>query len=630
VWFVIFIGVSSGLCFGAKTTKTKKTAVPAEGDKTPQTVNVDSPYCDAYAPYKVSIAAGASTITPLLHPLKFNFDPDNTNDKEEIERFLNLQLTTGDPIQKDGGFSDPGYPLLGDTKRHLYSDGTDVQRLLVRLFAVDASGEQIMTPLCMAPGAKAYADEAAPLNPNAQDTSSYYLIHIVRWKMSKGAYRTGESSWYVFNKNDPKGAHRSAPFRFHPYTTGDLRILGNSKVFFLAIHLAPIGPTTGSSVQPPSASTQYADFRQNVKASYKVAVTQVEPANVQDLKALVGILLKAGPTGNAAVTPTSALSAYVSFVNNSSSRIFAGAYGAAVLTGLQRLPVQITATMEATVPQADTKKADQPEYEDLTEKQIHASNKQPEAEPIKPTDASSPDQKNASTKATSKSNNVNISDKPSESSSTKASQQGDNSSTSPTKSSAPTDGCSTFSGSTCTDKAVVQNEGLYWWDFSVGVPFKGYKEIQYNTTNGGAVTPQTVSRGSAYAFLMLAPWKEDIVEPPSLGIPHFLVGLPLQGKVFDAPVFAMGETFNIKSIPKIGPAISKAYPLALRFYAGVVDNKQFAAPVAGVSPTPSHRVLKLQYGIEFSIRSVASKLSSASSSKKSTPATSGGSKNSAH
>jgi hypothetical protein len=615
--------VLSTLCFAAKT---KKTATPAEGDKTPQTVDVNNPYCDAYAPYTISGSLGARHITPLLNPLKFDFSSTNLNDKEEIERFLNGHLKTGDPIKKDGSFSDPGYPLLGDPKQHLYADGTDMQRLLARLFAVDASGSQLMTPLCKDPSTKAYADIAAPLNPNAQDTSSYYLIHIVRWKMSKGAYQTAESSWYVFNKNDAKGAHRHLPFTFHPYTTGDLRILGSGKVFFLAVHLAPIGATTGDSVQPPNAPQQYADFRQKVKASYKLAVTKIEPANIQDLKALVGIILKSPPAGNAAVTPTSALSGYIAFVNSSTKRTFAGAYGAAVLTGLQNLPVQITATMEASLPKADkSTPTDLPEYADLSGDHIQVSNQKPEATPEAPADASQTGKQSESAKTS-----VEDSNKASASSSAKGSSSdtGSSGSASTGKQSAPTSGCSNPSDSTCTDKAVIQNEGLYWWDVSVGVPFKGYKELQYDTTNGGAVTPKTVSKGSAYGFVMLAPWKEDIVDPPSLGIPHFLIGLPLQGKVFDAPVFAMGETFNLRSIPKIGPAISKVYPVGLRFYAGVVYNKQFSAPMAGISPTPSHRVAKLQYGIEFSVRSIASKLSSASSSKKSTPATSGNSKTS--
>jgi hypothetical protein len=615
----------------------KKTATPAIGNAAGQSVDVNSPYCDAYAPYEISALTPPDNtrhVTSLLVPLKYNFvnDTKKPNDRNEVQAFLGKKLTMGSPVSKDGSFSDPGYPILGDPKQHLYADGTDVQRLLVRLFAVDSSGKPLTTSLCQDPSTKAFTDTSALINPNAEDHSSYYLVHIVRWKLSAGAYQTSESSWYIFNKNDPKGAHRQIPFKFHPYTSGDLRILGNNKVFFLAIHLAPIGATGAGSVQSPDAVQNYNDFRSKVQVSYKLAVTKVEPANIQDLKALLGVVTKLAPKINSAThTADDEITSYMAFVNSSPKRPFAGAYGAAVLTGLDSLPVQITATMQATLPKIPTgakaPTASAPAYEDHTVDEILAGSAKQEVTPPSDDSGSSAGESAATKSGASTSNGK----APKAGTASKTASKG-------TGAAAPVSGCTNPSNSTCTDSAVIQNEGLYWWDVSVGVPFKGYKELQYSSPTGstsggattGSITTTTVSKGTAYGFLALAPWKEDIVSPPSIGIPHFLVGLPLQGKVFDAPVFAAGETFNIASVPKIGPSIAKVYPLGIRFYCGIVYNKQFSPSVAGVDPTPSHRVAKLQYGIEFSIRSVVSKLSSATSgsksnSKKSTTSANGGS-----
>ncbi len=65
------------------------------------------------------------------------------------------------------------------------------------------------------------------------------------------------------------------PFRFHPVVTGVLRIFGSNKVLFLAVHLGP-------SEDP--------DFLKEVSISYKLSAKNIEPANIQDLKALIGVV----------------------------------------------------------------------------------------------------------------------------------------------------------------------------------------------------------------------------------------------------------------------------------------------------------------------------------------------------
>jgi hypothetical protein len=193
------------------------------------------------------------------------------------------------------------------------------------------------------------------------------------------------------------------------------------------------------------------------------------------------------------------------------------------------------------------------------------------------------------------------------------SKAGNGSQTTPASTSSTTTGCSTVKGNgTCTETLTVQNEGFYWWDFSVGVPFTKVTDLQYGSTG---VTPQKVSKQTAYGFLVIAPWKEDVLSPPSLGIPHLLFGLPFTGKVLNNPFVGAGETINLTKLPGIGNAISKFIPnLSIRPYAGLVEHKQFGrAPKPGESG-PITWVGKLQFGIEFSVRDVAGKLTGASSS----------------
>jgi hypothetical protein len=133
--------------------------------------------------------------------------------------------------------------------------------------------------------------------------------------------------------------------------------------------------------------------------------------------------------------------------------------------------------------------------------------------------------------------------------------------------------------------------------------------------SNGEVTPKTVSKGSAYGFLDIMPWKEDIISPPSLGIPHIMVGLPLSGKVLNSPFFGAGEAFNLAKLPKAGTALSKVIPFSIRVYGGVALNKQFGPVTSPSVSPPSHWSREPQYGIEFSVREIASKLTAKASAK---------------
>jgi hypothetical protein len=117
---------------------------------------------------------------------------------------------------------------------------------------------------------------------------------------------------------------------------------------------------------------------------------------------------------------------------------------------------------------------------------------------------------------------------------------------------------------------------------------------------------------------MLAPFKEDIVTPPSLGIPHLLMGVPFSGKVLDTPFVGLGETINLTKIPGLGPQVNKLISnLSARFYAGLGENKQFSPAATAGGPLQIKWVGKLQYGIEISVKDAQSKLSGSSSASSS-------------
>jgi hypothetical protein len=531
--FIVFQSVMAGA-------PKKRQAAAAQGNTAGQAIDVATPYCDVFYPYHYDLKSGK--VNGILSP---------TSNDTQKNTFLDLKQGTSDPIEADGSFTDPGYPILGDPEKHFYSDGSDLVRLIGRL--------SLPGPTAACP------DAEAPATPTPDTSLEYFLVHVVHWQEKGGVYSydAAKSEWYVFNRSDKKEAHRQFPFTFHPLVSSDLRMLSN-RVFFLAIHLGPV-----------KSAADYAAFRAAVKINYKVSVTKVEPANIQDLQALYGVIglgtapSAAGRAPSVTRTPeeNQRLADYKALLK---SATLVGVYGAARLTGLENLPVQITAAMDATLTKDGTNNRDPYQnkgfWDQLASAGEQATPAKPAAKAPKGAPAGSPPPPQATACTTQKKD----------------------------------------SGE-CKESVTVQDEKLYWWDVSVGVPFKGINELQFNS---GSLSPKTVSKKTAYGFLLLAPWKEDIVTPASLGIPHILMGLPLTGKVFDYPFVGLGETVNFAKIPGMGKGIGKFIPnLSARFYAGLVESKTFGPAPAGGGAVPFKWVGKLQYGIEFSIRDVASKLS---------------------
>jgi hypothetical protein len=166
--------------------------------------------------------------------------------------------------------------------------------------------------------------------------------------------------------------------------------------------------------------------------------------------------------------------------------------------------------------------------------------------------------------------------------------------------------------SPCKFNSTFNDEDLTHWDVSFGVPFHKLTDLQYNQSSGSgsSVVPKTVTRLNAYGFFDIYPIATDIVTPPLIAWPHFKLGLPISGKVFNKPFFGMGDGLYIKQLSKI-------IPVQFSFYGGVVYNKEFRQipGTVGSSNVQGHRVWSGSYGIEIPVKQFKTMLSNSSKSK---------------
>lgn len=163
----------------------------------------------------------------------------------------------------------------------------------------------------------------------------------------------------------------------------------------------------------------------------------------------------------------------------------------------------------------------------------------------------------------------------------------------------------------CTaSNATVLDEGLSYFDVSVAFPLTGYKDVtfQADTTGMNTVIMNSTTRTNAWALFDMFFVKQDLVNPPYVGIPHLVVGLPFAGKIFDKPYFAVGESINLPQtlskipgltkVPVLSSLISAKLPLAVNPVYGYVWNKEF--PIVNGVVVPN-RVFARQFALEISL-----------------------------
>ncbi len=152
---------------------------------------------------------------------------------------------------------------------------------------------------------------------------------------------------------------------------------------------------------------------------------------------------------------------------------------------------------------------------------------------------------------------------------------------------------------------AYNDEQLYWWDASIGIPVHQIKDLQYSDSNDTVVASQ-VSKQSAYAMFNLMLHPVDLSDPGSNVWPRLLVGFPLASSPWDK-LFAGGAI----GIP-LKPFRN------FQFFAGVtfIRDKQPATLTAGSSATDAElqndlrikTTLKFTFGINIPVKSVIDKL----------------------
>jgi hypothetical protein len=432
--------------------------------------------------------------------------------------------------------------------------------------------------------------------------SDYYVVNIVVWdKTDKEGYSVKSSRWYTVNFGD----HNSWTRQSLPAFPNALRIYGSKKpIGLIAIH-----------VRDPK-TISWSDF-QKLAVKYTVTVKSKTAANVSDFQTAVSII-ESGSKALSLPDPD-------------------GFYGAGFFKAVA--PADITISSEVTFPSAAKPSAGQASADAVGQPKIRATEvrqliyrsstrvKLQDTELVtSPAMARDPSSVEASRFILQQGNTTNAS---SGSTTTKsAAGSGGKTSGSTGSQSATTNaaspsvtcqaGAAGKDQSPCTLTATVNDENLYHWDVAFAVPFKTLPELSYlnpsSTTNTNTVVPKTVTRENAYAFFEVYPIAVDIITPPMFSLPHFFAGLPISGKVFNKPMFGMGEGINLKAVPWL-----KIVPLQVQFFGGVAYNKEFRqiAGTTGSSNVVGHRVWIGTYGIEIPVSQFKSLVSS--KSKKGTP-----------
>jgi len=140
------------------------------------------------------------------------------------------------------------------------------------------------------------------------------------------------------------------------------------------------------------------------------------------------------------------------------------------------------------------------------------------------------------------------------------------------------------------------NEGLYWWDVSVGVPIRRIKELQFDTTNN-TVTSKEVDKQNIFALFNLYLPPKDIKGTGFSWIPHFVGGVAIAKQPLKK--FMLGAGF--------GPHFANLYVGAL-----FTEEKKPATLTEGSTATPGQLNADIRkrfkpqftFGINIPVRAV--------------------------
>lgn len=140
------------------------------------------------------------------------------------------------------------------------------------------------------------------------------------------------------------------------------------------------------------------------------------------------------------------------------------------------------------------------------------------------------------------------------------------------------------------------NEGLYWWDLSVGVPIRRIKQLEFDTT-ANTVAAKEVDKQNAFALINIYAPPKDITGTGFSWIPHFVGGVAIAKQPLKK--FMVGAGF--------GPHFANFYLGAL-----FTEVKEPATLKAGDMATPDqlntdlrkHFKSQFTFGINIPVRAV--------------------------
>jgi hypothetical protein len=150
------------------------------------------------------------------------------------------------------------------------------------------------------------------------------------------------------------------------------------------------------------------------------------------------------------------------------------------------------------------------------------------------------------------------------------------------------------------DAQKFDNEGLYFVDFSVGVPVRKISQLSFESTNG-LVTAKEVDKTNIMAFLNLYPRPVDIKRTGYDMVPHFVGGVAIDKKPLDKIFLGAG----------FGPVVANFYLGAL-----FVKQQQLSNLAPGVAATPGqvgndirHRYkAQIGFGLNLPVGAIIEKL----------------------
>ena len=138
-------------------------------------------------------------------------------------------------------------------------------------------------------------------------------------------------------------------------------------------------------------------------------------------------------------------------------------------------------------------------------------------------------------------------------------------------------------------EAKFDNEGLYRWDVSFGLPVTSTKQVQFDTANN-TITPKTIDRQNLTALLNFYPVPVDIKGSTFARYPFLVGGVSLQSQPLHKAIAGIGW----------GPAFAN-------FYAGALILTE-PRPIPGSTTLRNTHHTKFTFGLNLPVKGVLGKL----------------------